>query len=157
MVWCYYIGVKGRRANMTKGELAKEYFKKGYNCSQAVVLAFKEELGFPEDDIKKLIIGFGGGFGRQRLVCGAVCGMTMVLSYLKSDGDDKMAIYELIQKACKEVKEELGSLICAELLDQADAVKTNPIPDERTAEYYKKRPCADICKLVADITDKYLK
>lgn len=142
---------------MTKGELAYKLFKEGNNCAQAVALAFQEEMKLSNEKIKKLSIGFGGGFGRQRLVCGAVSGMTMVLSYLKSDGEDKMAIYELIQKACKEVKEELGSLICAELLDQSDAVKTNPIPDERTAEYYKKRPCADICKLVADITDKYLK
>ena len=142
---------------MTKGELAYKIFKEGYNCSQAVALAFKDELNLSEDAIKKLIIGFGGGVARQRLVCGAVSGMTMVLSYIKSDGYDKLAIYEIIQKACKEVKDELGSLICAELLDQPDAVRTNPKPDDRTAEYYKKRPCADICKLVADITDKYLK
>lgn len=141
---------------MTKGELAYKLFKEGYNCSQAVALAFKDELNISEEKIKKLIIGFGGGFARQRLVCGAVSGMTMVLSYLKSDGENKMVIYETVQKACKEVKDELGSLICSELLDQSDAVKTNPIPDDRTAEYYKKRPCAEICKTVADITDKYL-
>lgn len=141
---------------MTKGELAYNLFKEGNNCAQAVALAFKDELKLSEEDIKKLIIGFGGGFGRQRLVCGAVSGMTMVLGYLKSDGVDKMSIYQIIQDACKEVKDELGSLICAELLDGADAIKTNPTPDERTAEYYKKRPCADICKFVADITAKYL-
>lgn len=142
---------------MTKGELAYKIFKEGHNCSQAVALAFKDELALPEESIKKLIIGFGGGFARQRLVCGAVSGMVMVLSFLKSDGKDKTAIYSTIQQACAEVKKELGSLICAELLDASDAIKTDPKADERTAEYYKKRPCADICKLVADITDKYLK
>ncbi len=141
---------------MTKGELAYKLFKEGNNCAQAVALAFQEEMKISKEDVSKLIIGFGGGFGRQRLVCGAVCGMTMVLSYLKSDGVDKMAIYQTIQSACKEVKEELGSLICAELLDGSDAKKTNPEPDARTSEYYKKRPCADICKLVADVTAKYL-
>jgi C_GCAxxG_C_C family probable redox protein len=141
---------------MTKGEIAYNLFKEGHNCSQAVALAFKEELQLNEDTIKKLIIGFGGGVARQRLVCGAVSGMVMVLSYLKSDGKDKTAIYSIIQQACAEVKKELGSLICAELLDSADAVRTDPKADERTAEYYKKRPCADICKLIADVTAKYL-
>lgn len=142
---------------MTKGELAYKLFKDGNNCSQAVALAFKDEMNLSEDLIKKLIIGFGGGFGRQRLVCGAVSGMTMVLSYIKSDGSDKTAIYSILQNACDEVKKELGSLICAELLDRSDAVKISPIAEERTEEYYKKRPCADICRIVADITYKYLK
>lgn len=142
---------------MTKGEIAYKIFKDGKNCAQSVALAFKDEMNLPKETVEKLIIGFGGGFARQRLVCGAVSGMVMVISYLKSDGKDKLAIYEIIQKACAEVKEKLGSLICAELLDQSDAVKTSPTPDARTEEYYKKRPCADICAIVADITDKYIK
>ena len=142
---------------MDKGELEYKLFKEVNKCSQALAIAFKDELNLEEDVIKKLIIGFGGGFARQRLVCGAVSGMVMVLSYLKSDGKDKLNIYTIIQQACAEVKKELGSLICAELLDFDDAVKTNPKPDDRTAEYYKKRPCAEICKIVANITDKYLK
>lgn len=142
---------------MTKGERAYKLFKDGYNCSQAVALAFKEEMNLPEETVKRLIIGFGGGFARQRLVCGAVSGMVMVISYLKSDGKDKLAIYKIIQDACAEVKKSIGSIICAELLDESDSVKTSPTPDARTREYYEKRPCADICKLVADVTDKYIK
>ena len=75
---------------MTKGQIAKENFESGMNCSQSVVLAFKDEMGLSEEQLKKLSIGFGGGIARQRQVCGAVCGMTMVLSYLKSDGNDKL-------------------------------------------------------------------
>jgi C_GCAxxG_C_C family probable redox protein len=142
---------------MTKGEIAKNIFEQGVNCAQAVALAFKDEMGLTEDQIKKLIIGFGGGFGRQRLVCGAVSGMTMVLSYLKSDGEDKLAIYKIIQDASKEFKEKVGSLICAELLDGNVVVTTNPQPDARTPEYYKKRPCSEIVEVAGDITEKYLK
>lgn len=141
---------------MTKGDLAKELFSTGINCCQAVVLAFKDEIKMNEETLKKLSIGFGGGFGRQRLVCGAVCGMTMALSYLLSDGNDKLAIYKIIQQACKEVKDELGSLICAELLEGKVKVETCPTPDERTPEYYKKRPCGDIVKLAADTVQKML-
>ena len=142
---------------VTKGKLAREYFEKGYACSQAVALAFTSELNMSEDTIKKALIGFGGGFGRQRLVCGAVSGMTFVLGCLKSDGQDKLSIYKIIQDASAEVKLQLGSLICADLLEGKVHVDTKFVPEERTAEYYKKRPCGEIVELVADITEKYLK
>lgn len=140
---------------MNKGEVSRQYFKSGVNCAQAVALAFKDELNMSEEQIKKIMIGFGGGFGRQRLTCGAISGMTMVLSYLKSDGDDKLKIYELIQKACAEFKEQLGSLICADLLEGTTKVDTSPIPEERTEKYYEKRPCDEICAVAANITQKY--
>ena len=140
---------------MTKGEIAKEIFLSGKNCSQSVVLSFKQEMGLSEEQLEKLSIGFGGGIGRLRLTCGAISGMVMVLSYLKSKNNDRAEIYPIIQSACKDVKDELGSLICAELLE---GVKTDnsPIPEQRNKAYYKKRPCAEICQVVADITQKYL-
>ena len=139
-----------------KGEIAKENFLKGYNCCQAVVLAFKNEIGLPEETLKKLAIGFGGGLARQRLTCGAVSGMALVLGALKSDGSDKGYIYSLIQKACEEFKAETGSLICGELLSGEILKDKSPIPAERTAEYYKKRPCAELCYLAAEIAEKYI-
>lgn len=33
---------------MTKGEIAKNNFMQGYNCAQAVLLAFCDDLGFDE-------------------------------------------------------------------------------------------------------------
>ena len=82
---------------MTIGELAKNIFQSGRNCAQSVALAFKDELGLTEEQISKLIIGFGGGFGRQRLVCGAVSGMVMVLGYMLSDGKDSLSIYNSLK------------------------------------------------------------
>ena len=142
---------------MDKGQIAFDNFKTGLNCSQAVVLAFKDELGLDDSTLKKFSIGFGGGLGRQRLTCGAVSGMCMVLSALKSDGEDKMAIYQIIQKACAEFKEKAGSIICKDLLDAQSGEQTNPTPEKRTDEYYKKRPCADMCYLAGQITEKFLK
>ena len=119
---------------MSKGEIAKSNYQSGLNCAQAVAVSFKEELNLDEITIKKLIVGFGGGFGKQRLVCGAVSGMTMVLGYLNSDTKNKLEIYAIIKEACDKVKEKLGSIICADLIGE------------------KKIPCADICQIVADIT-----
>lgn len=141
---------------MTKGDVAKNYFLSGYNCSTSVVLAFKDEIGLSEEVLAKAAIGFGGGFARQRLTCGAVSGAGMVLSFLKSDGKDKRYIYELIQKVCADIKSQLGSLVCEDLLSGKIEVDTRPVPEKRTDEYYKKRPCADICKICADTVEKYL-
>ena len=141
---------------MDKGNLAVEFFKSGLNCCQAVVLAFQKETGIDEDVLRKLSIGFGGGLGRQRLTCGAVSGMCMVISALKSDGKDKLAAYSLIQDACKEFKEQTGSLICGELLNAQEASSTNPKPEERTEAYYKRRPCSEMCRLAAEIAQKYI-
>lgn len=55
---------------MTKGDLARQNFKSGYNCSQAVALAFQDKIGMDPDTIARLTIGFGGGMGRMREVCG---------------------------------------------------------------------------------------
>ena len=141
---------------MDKGQIAVDNFKTGLNCAQAVVLAFQDELKMDSLTLKKLSIPFGGGLGRQRLTCGAVSGMCMVLGALLSDGQDKLYIYDIIQKACNDFKEQVGSVICAELLDGESAKSTNPKPDDRTTEYYKKRPCAELCRLASQITQKYL-
>lgn len=141
---------------MDKGQIAVDNFKSGLNCAQAVVLAFQDELKMDSLTLKKLTISFGGGLGRQRFTCGAVSGMCMVLGGLLSDGQDKLYIYDIIQKACQDFKEQVGSIICAELLDGESAKSTNPKPDDRTTEYYKKRPCAELCRLASQITQKYL-
>lgn len=142
---------------MNKGGIAKENFLSGMNCCQAVVLAFKEEMGLSEETLKKLSIGFGGGFARQRLICGAVSGMNIVLSFVLSDGKDKGKIYAIIQNACERFKAETGSIICGELLSGAIAKNTSPVPEERTEKYYKKRPCADFCALAANIAEEIIK
>lgn len=37
------------------------------------------------------------------------------------------------------------------------AGKDNPVPELRTAEYYKKRPCVELVGMAADIMDIYIK
>ena len=142
---------------MDKGQLAKDYFKSGLNCSQSVAMAFKDEMGLTEEQVKKLSIAFGGGFGRTRSVCGAVSGMTMVIGMLGSDGEDKLSVYAIEQKALELFKNQLGSTICAELLEGNIKVDKGVVPAERTEEFYKKRPCAEICALASTIAYNLLR
>ena len=141
---------------MQKSDIAKENFLSGLACSQAVALAFKDELNIDENTLKNLSLGFGGGFARQRLVCGAVSGMTMVISALVSEGKTKPEVYKILQDAYAEVKKELGSIICADLLGVTQPTTSFGTPEDRTPEYYKKRPCAEICEVCAKVAEKYV-
>ena len=145
---------------MTRAELAKEYFSNGYACSQAVALAFKDVLGLSEEQIASLTLGFGGGIGRLRLTCGAVSGMVFVVGGVFSNAEDKenkLKVYEHVRNVCDKFKAETGSLVCAELLAGVGLnAEIGGTPEKRTAEYYKKRPCAEIVYLATDIVDKYI-
>ena len=63
-------------------ELARQAFKEGYNCSQAMVAAFSDLMGMDKKTALRLASSFGGGMGRMREVCGAVTGMFMVVGIL---------------------------------------------------------------------------
>ena len=145
---------------MNHEQLATQYFLDGYNCSQAVFLAFAPELGMDRDAAARLSSSFGGGMGRMREVCGAVSGMLLVagLLYGYSDpgpGDkDKMAHYQLVQHLAGQFRERYGSIICRELLDNPPS---DPAPTPRTAEFYKTRPCARMVIAAAEILDNYIR
>lgn len=140
---------------MDHGTLSKEMFCKGYNCAQAVVTAFHEELGMTESEAARLSSSFGGGMGRMRETCGAVSGMLLVAGLLwgyGTPGDDeaKAAHYRLVQKLAGKFRERTGSLVCRELLGDPPS---DPNPTPRTADFYKTRPCAGFVALAAEILD----
>lgn len=141
---------------MTKGKIAKKYFESGKNCSQSVALAFCDEMGLNEDLVARQTIGFGGGIGRMREVCGTVSGMTYVISNLYG-GCGRAEVYAMVQEVAKKFEAENGSIICRVLLGLDKNVRPAPTPDARTREYYKKRPCSELCKTAADILDEFIK
>ena len=146
---------------MTHADLAEKYFREGYNCSQAVLLAFEDVTGLERDTAARLSSSFGGGLGRMREVCGAVSGAAMVLGLAKGysdpgDAEQKRSHYHLIQEFASRFKEKNGSIICRALLSGAGAAPGND-PEARTEEYYKKRPCPQIVRQAADILDNMLK
>ncbi|MCI8284340.1 MAG: C_GCAxxG_C_C family protein [Firmicutes bacterium] len=105
---------------MGKKEEAAERHSKGFNCTQAVVCSFCDELNISEQEAFKLAEGFGFGMGAKE-VCGAVSGMLMVASYLSSDGNlDKPATKQKTYKVMRELQEEFfnknTSIYCRELL-----------------------------------------
>lgn len=139
---------------------AGEYFMQGYNCSQSVVLAFAEELGFSADTAARFSSSFGGGMGRLREVCGTVSGMFIVAGMIAGYSDPKdyaakTAHYKRIQELAERFKECTGSIICRELLGLKKTGADSYVPEKRTDEYYKKRPCKGMAELAAKITAEY--
>ena len=143
---------------MTRAEKARSYFLEGYNCAQAVALAYSDVLGMNEADIAKAMSAFGGGFGRMGEVCGALSGATMVLGMAKGYSDPKTVegkawLYEQERLIAGKFREENGSILCRELLDEQNPVRP---PQPRTESYYKDRPCLYLVESAAAILEKYL-
>lgn len=139
---------------------ALELFRRGYNCSQAVMLAFCDVMDMDEKTALKISSSFGGGIGRMREVCGAVSGMFMVagMLYGYTDADDsqgKNNHYKRIQQLASQFKELNGSYICRELLKDV-AYTTDHISAERNEEFYKLRPCERMVCDAARLMDQYI-
>ena len=143
--------------HMEHGMKAAELFMEGYNCAQAIAVAFCDVTGLEEKQAARMVSAFGGGMGRLREVCGAVSGMFFVLSYLYGydvhDDQRKHTLYTQVQELAAGFREQCGSIICADLLDNPP---TDPIPSPRTAEYYKERPCALLVKTAAELMDQFI-
>ncbi|XOQ59098.1 MAG: putative redox-active family protein [Clostridium sp.] len=136
-------------------------FEQGYNCSQSVFGAYCTELGIDFETGLKISSSFGAGMGRLREVCGAVTGMFMVagLKYGYTDPKDdvkKAEHYRLIQELASKFKEKNDTIICRELLGLGDK-KESYVPNKRTKEYYKTRPCAHIIEDAAEIIYEFIK
>ncbi len=144
-------------------EKAVRLFKEeGHNCAQSVFAAFAGKYGIDKETALKLSASFGGGMGRMRLVCGAVSGMLMVNGMENGCTDSKDPVakkhnYEMVQRLATAFKEENGSIICGELLAGAcQKVSTHPQAEERTPEYYRKRPCAEYVRCCAQLIEDIL-
>ncbi len=128
---------------MTRAEKAKNYFNEGYNCCQAVVLAFCDTVDIDERAALLIASSFGGGVGRLRQICGAVSGMCIILGLKQGYTDpkakgEKMGHYENIRALVHEFEGRNGSYICEKLLENG------------------KKPCAELVYDAAEILEKMI-
>lgn len=134
---------------------------KGFNCSQSVVAAFADIYGYSEEQALRMSAGFGAGIGRMRMSCGAFNGMALLAgldcgSVIPGDREGKSHNYQVVQQLADRFREEHGSLICAELLKLKRGTPLSYEASERTAEYYKTRPCVRQIISAARIYAEYL-
>ena len=144
-------------------EQAVDNFMQGYGCCQSVVAAFADLYGLDDTMAKRIAAGFGGGVGRMRMMCGAVSALVILVGLdcgqtEGSDREGKSACYRVVQQLLERSRQQNGSIICAELLglNGYERAHSSYVASERTAEYYKKRPCAAKVESAARLFAKYL-
>lgn len=146
---------------MTRADKAQENFKSGLNCSQSVLLAFSDLTGLDEEKALQIAAPFGGGMGRMREVCGTVSGMLMAAGAILYNARnltnaEKSAMYARAQELMNAFREKNGSYVCRELLAGV-RTDSSPVAEERTEQYYKKRPCPLLCRDAAEILETFLR
>ena len=105
---------------MNRVEKALNFHKKGYNCCQAVLCTFCEEIGLDEETAFKLSEGLGLGVGDTYGTCGAVTGMALVLGMINSSGNlespnSKASSYKKVREVNELFRHKNGSTICREI------------------------------------------
>lgn len=143
---------------ISHADRAAELFLSGYNCAQSVFGAFCDVTGMELETAMRLSSSFGGGMGRLREVCGTVSAMFMVAGILWGYSDtgengDKAAHYTRIQHLAAEFRKEHHTIICRELIASLKK-DDSPIPEARTEQYYKERPCIRFVRTAAEILDR---
>ncbi len=139
---------------------AAELFREGCNCAQAVFTAYCDLTGLDERTAMRIAASFGGGMGRMREVCGGVSGALMALGMLCAPDDPgdqaaKAAHYARVQELARRFRERNGSIICRELL--GEKAGSGHVPEARTEEYYRMRPCERMVFDAAEILEEMLK
>lgn len=142
---------------MKHSEKAKELFLKGYNCAQAVFVAFSDVTGLDEQQAFLISTSFGGGMGHTGEACGAVTGMYMAIGAILGykdpfDAEAKKKHYALIKELSDEFRAEFGEIRCPELLAKLGKGEYS-LPD---SDDYKKRPCLIFVEKAAEMVEKYI-
>ena len=148
------------KVNEQRVQRATELFRSGYNCSQAVVTAFADAYGLPDDVALRVSASFGGGIGKMRQTCGAACGMFILAGLATGTTDPKnregkATNYKLVQQLAQEFARRNGAINCGELLGVTRRVTAEGLIEEK-AERKPKRPCVQIVEEAARIWAEYL-
>lgn len=149
----------------TEKEKALQWFNGGFNCAQSVLAAFAPLSGVSVDDALRMATPFGGGIGRQQLVCGAVTGALMALGtrFGKASGDDevrKKQTYALTREFCAEFTRRHGALQCHELLlglDMNDPAQNARIKELGLTQSHCNRYVAEAAEMVAEMIKRNLR
>jgi len=105
---------------MRRADIAVDLYGRGFHCSQAVLVAFAEELGLTKEQALRLGSCLGSGM-RKGEVCGACTGalMTLGLRYgqdTEGDTASRLCSNRVCDKLMARFAEVNGSYLCNDLL-----------------------------------------
>jgi C_GCAxxG_C_C family probable redox protein len=145
---------------MTKVQLAIDLFSGAYSCSQAILIAFSDDIGIDEDLAFRIGAGLGGGVGRTQSICGAISAGAIVLgmkyaTYLPDDIESKNRLSSFVGEFVNECKQAIGAVDCLHITG-VDFTNTE-LKAFATESGHFKRVCNNAIMHVASILERYLK
>lgn len=130
-------------------QAAGQTFREGYNCSEAIVRAFRSALQLDiSDEELRMASGFGGGLGHAGCLCGALAGSIMVLGILQgrdNNAQSREPVYISAQQFHDLFRKKFGATCCRAL---------NPHPFDSKEHL---RNCIKITGNTAELLSDYIK
>ena len=143
---------------MTKNErvqIAYDSRKKGLNCGQSVMLAFRDKVGLTEEQAMGLGSSMGGGV-RSGLVCGTVNSASVILGMLYpqtlQEGTKAQNI-KIVKEFQRRFREYFPAYNCRELLAAKDLQGT-PLAEELGSDDHCGRLIYTVTELLSDYLDE---
>lgn len=105
---------------------------KGYNCAQAVACTYCDLVDCDENEIFKMLEGFGLGMGNMDGTCGAISGAITLAGMKNSNGIEgplsKAGTYKIAKEIIERFGEMNGSVICREIkgTDTGEVLRSCP-------------------------------
>lgn len=150
------------QTNYPRAAAALALFEQGYNCAQAVIGAFSEELGLDPAVAFKLSMPFGKGVSGSHQICGAVSSMTMGLGLKFGfaepvDGTTKNELYRRAKSAVDLFRDEHGTINCPELLQTLKDPQSAQLPSAIATAHMPNKRCARFVYAAAKILEDALR
>ena len=143
---------------MNKVEKSLNYFKNGFNCSQALLATFAADFGLSEEMALKVATQFGGG-ARKGEMCGAVSGALMVLGlkyghYHYGAVEEKTNAYIIAEDFMNRFISEKGTVVCRELLGY-DLTKSEDMAKIKELNLFKST-CPEMIRCATRIVEEMI-
>jgi len=108
-----------------RNDVAEEKFFAGYNCAQAVLHSFCDDLGLDKDAALRMACGFGAGMARKQEVCGAITGgiIALGLKHGRGERQDRKPTeetYRKVRELMTRFESRHGTCLCRALLNGCD-------------------------------------
>lgn len=144
---------------MTRQEVL-EQFRQGFDCSQVVLMAFAEELGYDEEELARMGAAFGGGMHHGD-TCGAVIGALIALGMQFGNAsagefEQKNLMNGKVKAFQEAFSERLGSLECRDLIGFDMAVEGDFEKAQESGVILERCPgcCLTAIELVQELLEE---